>query len=738
MNHLSLKKLNCMLILSFLFGIVGIGNLSAACHKGHHSEHKKNEHCSSKALCPKKFRLPRVVLADTPVQPQGSEVYNITDGKVYVSDGKNWIPFEFDVVAPALITVDPSKTSNGVTTFKTIQAAIDSLGDQQILDTTIKIANGTYPERLLLQSLLCSDAANLKFIGDARAIVGVGINHGSFWNAVTGGSIGPVGGGVGSIAKLSSSGNVVKVKNIGSGSDPDFVAANVTAGDRVAIRHDDGTFAIYPISNVTATSLTLTGLTKSVDADGAALTIIPKVEIAPPQSTTPNSACIETHVAASFSGLFVNVLSPDGQGIELATESFTYMNNIFVYSGSVGIFTEVFSPVVFPAQSAIYACRTPLGFTIFNPTGGVGLEGDQAFGFVNGLLSAVNDGSTAIAVGGLGSISANFAGAAGLNGGGFRTIGSVGITSGSHLVVNAPSDVFVTSGTGVSFDTFSTLELGVNFPEGFANVPDIGVRGAPDIGFDFQSCLEFASGFTSSLGVTSTTTNPGFVAVRLGRPGNSDIFGGPITASYGTITLGNCTVPAGGTLVEVNAGSIINFNLFLGVPFTSPPIIKMGEGSTGFRVQNGSTLIYDANGGLDGDFTTGNGGILFDVLNGSKLIINPSSTPREFSGFDTIFNFNDSSSGILNDFVSTTTKGGVNLSATNMSRVEIGNATFNRSGKNIGINSAPNGCVEKRVGATLTNDAFTHISSGSCTQLFTDPIGSYVCSKGTGVIVVSP
>jgi len=64
--------------------------------------------------------------------------------------------------------------------------------------------------------------------------------------------------------------------------------------------------------------------------------------------------------------------------------------------------------------------------------------------------------------------------------------------------------------------------------------------------------------------------------------------------------------------------------------------------------------------------------------------------------------------------------------------------TFNLSGSNTGIATAPGGNVEKRGGASFTNNAFLPISAASCQQLTTDPIGGYTCTQGTGLIVVRP
>lgn len=655
--------------------------------------HKNSHHCSSRChthpQCPKKFTLPNVILADTPVEPKGSMVYNLIDENIYFSDGTKWIAVEDESPLPLTIIVDPLLPPNGKTVFNTIQGAIDSLGDQPIFDTTIQIAKGTYAENLVLQSILNSDFSKLKIQGDLRNIAGCGIAHDSFWNiqAVTG----PVGGGNNSKAVLSTGINTLTV-TASAGTNPDFVAAMVVPGDQVVIRDNAGGFNFYTVAVVAPQTLTFTtNIVAPANALGAAMCVVPNVAIQPAAGTVINQAAY-----ATFLGLFLNV--PTGQvGLNAISESITFVTNSLIYGGNFGIV----------ASGAQVQSPTRFGFSVFN-SNTVGVQSLLSVMQPQGLLVALAPNKQAINVNAHSLFAVT---------GGVKAIGSMLCASDSHFAnpIGSLLDVIVSGGTAFSCG-------GSNFEQRGS----ITLRGAPTIGLSMSSSRLDSSG-SSVLSLQSTAAN--FIGLQMGT--------GVGDASVATLNFGTLVIPATSTsyIAQVQDGSLLAVR---GLPLAANATI--GANSQGFLAKNGSTIEWVATGttgSITGNAATtlASGARLFDIQDSSSLIFYAGAN-RTFTNYPIIYNFDNNSRGELNNVTSTTTAGGTNLTAANMSRVEIDTVTFNASGANTGITASFGAFVGKKGGAMFTNSAATPISS--CSLATNAPSNSNTCSFNDGLVSVSP
>lgn len=675
--------------------------------KCHSSHHKKK--CNNTKLCPKKFKLPKVDVATEPVQCPGAMVYNKVDGRIYYSNGSIWLPLEDAIPAPSHISVDPNIAPNGVTQFNTIQAAIDSLGNQKIVNTIISVANGTYPEALNLSSILSSDAAKLVIQGDLRDIVGCGINHGSFWNV---GGSGPVGGissngsailaGLAGTATLSVTGDATTVPPTAS---PDFVACGVVAGDQVLIRHNDGTFATYVVAAVAPTVLTFTSnLAVNVNAAGAALCVIPKVEIAPPIGSP---AAILQGTQLTLAGLFIN--SPAGvAGIRVYPYSNTAFDNVLMF-GSSGLIAN-------PATSAsnfAHPALTTLGGRnfgstfFFNGTGtAITIQNYGTFVPANSLIAARPGGRVLISAMSL------------IAGGNTRFLSNISVSSRSYLAtIFGNLDIITQAGTGLYLE-YGSLATANTGRWRIMGTPS----GAPNIGIDCHDSrvvLKLAP-------VSFSSNDANFVPIRIGSQSvggeNADV----------SMNLGSITMTSPGPVAQVLNGSRLSITSVAGP-------LSLGSATSGFQVYNNSVLTWNAT-----NITplTSSTGILFDISRDSSLVMPSASPNRVLSNFQTIFNFDDNSKGSLNNVTCTTTAGGINLVVSNMSRVELGTATFTLpiSGSNTGIATSFGGFVGKKGGAVITNSATSAISATSCAYgtgpAF--PISGNPCYYDSGLIQVTP
>lgn len=700
-----MKKIFALSFLLFAL-IASVCSLPAAEH-AQRSHSKKR--CNKCILCPKKFKLPRVDITTTPVECEGAMVFNTTDGFVYYSDGTNWIALEDKVPAPSQIIVDPVLVANGVTTFNTLQSAIDSLGNQKIVGTTISVANGTYPETLNLTSILSSDSSKLVIQGDLRDIVGCGINHGSFWNV---GGSGPVGGisangsailaGLAGSATLSVTGDATTVPPTAS---PDFIGCNVVAGDRVLIRHNDGTFATYTVAAVAPTVLTFTSnLAVNVNAAGAALCVIPKVEIAPP---TGSPAAILQGTQIKLAGLFIN--SPTGvTGIRIYPYSNTAFDNVLMFGSSGLIANPATSASNFAHPSLTTLGGRNFGSTFFFDGTGTAITIQNYGTFVpaNSLIAARPGGRVLISARSL------------IAGGNTRFLSNISVSSMSYLAtIFGNLDIITQAGTGLylEYGSLATANTGRWRILGTPN-------GAPNIGIDCHDSrvvLKLAP-------VTFNSNDATFIPIRLGSQAvggeNADV----------SMNLGSITMTSPGPIAQVLNGSRLSITSVAGP-------LSLGSATSGFQVYNNSVLTWNATNVIPSTSSTG---ILFDIRGDSSLVMPSASPNRLLSNFQTIFNFDDNSKGSLNNVTCTTTAGGTNLVVSNMSRVELGTATFNlpTSGSNTGIATSFGGFVGKKGGAVITNSATSAISATSCAYgtgpAF--PTSANPCYYDSGLIQVTP
>jgi len=646
--------------------------------------------CHKSPQCPSRLQLPNVVLAETPVQPKGSLVFNVTDSKVYYSDGTSWIAVDNQLSAPALITVDATLQENGITIFNTIQGAIDSLGDQPVDNTTIQIARGIYPENLVLQSILNSDATKLTLLGDARLIAGVGIAHDSFWNlqAVPG----AVGGGNNSRAVLATGVNTITV-TASPGTNPDFVAAGVVAGDQVVIRDNAGGFNTYIVASVAPTTLTFTtNIVAPANALGAAMCVAPNVILQPAGGNVVTQAAF-----ATFQGLFLQV--PIGQiGVNALRESATSIRNSLILDGNIGIVSE----------GAQLVCETNLGFTIFNSNTS-GIQSFLSQMRAQGVLAALGPGKTAINVNSH-SVFATV--------GGVRSIGNMLVASVSHLANPLTTLLDIISSGGVALD--------IAVDTVFEARGSTTIRGAPTTGLRMSSSF-LNSAASSLLSLQSTAAN--FIGLQLGT--------GVGDTCIATLNFGTLVIPASSTsyIAQVLDGSILGVR-----GFPAPANATIGAGSQGFLARNGSTIEWVATGAagsITGNAATtlASGAKLFDIQDTSNLIFY-TGADRTFTNYPIIYNFDNNSRGELNNVTSTTIAGGTNLIAANMSRVEVDTATFNLSGANIGITASFGAFVGKKGSTVLTNNASIPISS--CSIATNAASNTNTCTYDDGLVIVSP
>jgi len=681
------------------------------------SHHSKQ--CETDRLCPKSLKIPRVNVAKKPVQAAGTIVFNCVDGQLYYSNGTDWVPLEDAIPAPTLLVVDPAiPKPNGVTTFNTIQSALDSLGSKKIVDTTIQIAPGTYAENLVVGPALSGEPNALKIFGDMRDIAGCGINHGTYWNPLSGAL--PVGGAPASAGEaqfIGAAGSpTLTVNGIGGCVSPDFAAAGVTSADKVLIRHNDGTFFEYSVTSAVGNTLGLSPVL-AVDTNGlgAAMCIVPRVKIAP-----PTGSVIANKTQALFAGLYA-VATGTNVGIRMFTGTHTTLDNVLIFTqAGFGIIT---SPGTndHSFNASLRSFRRNFGFTAFANNAAaavIRLSGMGSKFFLTNALVAANAGGLSYQ-GSLRSelttVNCRFIG---------RIINSEAFMSHDFRLL----DVIVHSGIAIDLrDRSSLVEFGAT--------DGIRIRGAatgvgPTIGIDLRtSDLEFA--FSN---VSFSSINPAAVALRVGEEVAASSGGANASAvvSFGPAlpsdTVCFNTPAATGFLVQVKNGSVLAIKNMSGTS-------TLGPTTGGFQISNNSQLTWNA-----GSFTptTSSSGILFDVRGNSSLVVPAIAPNRLFGNFGTIFNFDDNAMGSLFNFTSTTTAGGTNLSASNMSRVEIDTATFNLSGANVGINTANGGFVGKKGGTTVTNNAAIPIAPTSCSVLTTTPQSAYPCTYAQGTIVVTP
>jgi len=697
------KSFKCLLVA--LVGMLPItGN--ALVHKKKHASHKTDVKCKQDSCVPHKSKdcldekFCRVDVANTDVGSKGTVVLDKVSKQLFYSDGCNWVPLANAVPAPAVITVDPALCPNGVTKFNTIQEAINSLGNKKIVDTTITIAKGVYPENLVVQSILNSDTTKLKINGDLRQIVGCGIAHDVFWNAQA--VPGPVGGGTGSKAVLSAVGSTLTV-TASVGTSPNFVLAGVVPGDKVVIRNDAGASNIYTVAfgGVTPTTLTFSDgpIVGTVGALGSAMCVAPNVAIA------PAAGDVITHSSmATFQGLFL--VTPAGaNGFRALELSGAILSNILTFDGARGIVaTGPIAPSIANTAFSYIAVDSPFGVTVMGATTSGITSDSSAVHPRNSLIAPAPSAGTSLGLNEFSIAKCNNA----------KFIGNIVLQSNSLFTLGFPAVIISTGGTALNCTLHSYVEL--------AGIATLTIRGAPLVGVQVSGNSFLNTAATLPLSFSSTAN--GFIGLTLGSGGLTQ------DANTAYVNFADITVPASATayIAQVNNGSTLVVG---GVSGTN----SIGANSNGFLVTNDSKLIWRG-GNVAGNAASATG-VLFDIRRNSSMTILPAANAT-FTNYPTLFNFDDNSRGDLNDITCTTTTGGVNLTATNMSRVELGTTTFNLSGANVGINTAPNGNVEKRSGAVFTNSASLPISAGSCTQLFTDAIGGYTCTKGTGLIVVSP
>lgn len=627
-------------------------------------------------------------------------------------------------IAPPIITVDPALQANGITVFNTIQSAIDSLSIKKIVGTTIFVAPGTYVENVVVPQLFNSSGTgnnNFTITGDTRLVAGAGILQGVYWNNTANPTV-PLGGGNSSTAVITgvAGGSTITVTTTlplaANNINPDFTApGGVVVGDRVAVRHDNGTFAIYTVTAVAPTQLTISpNLAASVSGVGSAIAIVPNVAIAPTTGVP-----VDWSAAGTLNGFMIQVPTGVDSGILMrVSTSRLNASGCLVFDGAVSVRSN--------SAFSQFLTTSSRGSTFFAATLESSRGSNNLFNFDNSLLAPA---SGARALNSLENQRLSFIGTRFV--GNAPVLLSLSRTYGSANAAGPVEIAYTGTGTAVNIYDDSYVELinGVNFRI-ICNNPagsPVGIR----LTGSRWTMESTNSGTPSSILrlVGSNTTS--FIGLILGGVALS-ISGGNVLQqpAQATINFGGTFLPASGTsyVAQVLNGSTLNVE-------QSPTPFFPGAGSNGFLVSSNSSLNWNGQ-GTAGDMLGVAGGTLFDIRDNSSLMI-PAGTNRIFSNYTTMFNFTNNSEGDLSNFTATTNPGGINVSASNMSEVVISNATFNPSGANIGVQTS-NGALVGRDTGPVTNNAAIPVSPAIANQLTTDAIGAYLATYASGVVSLAP
>ena len=718
---------------------------------------KVEKKCCTKASCPEKLQIPAVILANTPVQKKGAIVFNCTDNTLYYSDGTEWIPLEtvpscldfplctvvvsqtpvgekgsivFDtttnslffsngiswiplanaIPAPTSITVDPNAVANGVTVFNTIQSALDALSLLQFsrAGVTVNIVPGVYPENVAVTEQDSSLESQLRLVGDVRPVVGCGFAHGMPWNQGGAATYPALGGtslaGTGQSAQLSSAGNTITVGQAGGATLPNFTLAGLVPGDRVFIRDTSGVETVHTLVSFTATSLTMAAPIGAVNGVGAFMVICPNVVIRP-------AAGVPLFVSATFigTGLWCDAVGAGERAIR------------------IGDLNGLLRPVHCLATAATNGVALDGGGGVNDQMGGIVLSLDSAGSTYIGTVgvfvqfagtSWILLNSLAVGRNVVGGNSVQLFGRTQFGANGLRCLGPVIVTQVSNIFLNnSQMDIMSTStqqSSALFLQNYSAVawRANINIQE-----PAAAYGLASPIGILLNNS-NLVQRSTNSAQVTFSSTNPATIAAV-----QADVESTISRLIFGTVSLPNS---ATSYLLQVQNGSTVQVD-------AGPTSFTPGTAANGCLVDGASKLLWNSPVGFSGP--VGSTGIGFDVRNQSILSLPTVAPDRTFSNFATMFNFDDNASGTLNAFTSTTSAGGTNLVATNMSRVEIGNATFALSGANVGILTANGGFVGKRGGTTLTNSASIPTAPTSCSITTLVP---NTCTYSQGTIVVTP
>ena len=566
------------------------------------------------------------VINGMPVSPSpaGQIIYDKVDNLLYISDGTFWHLYDNGNDAPLTITVNSTLAPNKSTIFTKFQDAIDSLRNKKITNTTFNVAAGKYIENLTFRSLLASNLGTFIVNGDTRLVAGAGIAHGMYFNNTITPTV-PLGGGSTSEAFLVGviGGNTISVTVVSittSSINPDFTApGGVTNTDRVAVRHTDGTFAIYNITAVAPTVLTISPpLSGNVNGLGAAICIVPLAEIAPTAG-----APITWETRAILNGFFINIPATVDAGIVIRGASRCNHSGCLFWGGAV----STRSNESYTVMSAV----SSRGSTFFGATTEVYRGGSSLAAFANSLIAPA--------------------------------LGGRGLNAAENVFILTPATRFIgnaallqANNSGISFDATSRpIEFyytGTGAPITLSNSATLlvnsgtamRIRGTPSTGIA-MSAGTLTMETTSTLSFSSTDPNATILDMSASISNPNPAGTSPAVGSKANLNLDSFTLPSSPTayIAKVTGGSSLTVHT-VGTP-------TMGTNSNGFLVDEDSNLVWKAT-GTSGNVTGGGGtGILFDVRRKSKVVI-PPALVRTFATFGLFFNV-DSDSDIVVENVTT-------------------------------------------------------------------------------------
>lgn len=627
-------------------------------------------------------------------------------------------------LAPPVVTVNPNLTPNGITIFSKIQDALDFLSTQQfspegvVVNIAGTLSNppftGVYQENIVITQQDSSDATTFKLIGDSRPIVGVGIANNSFWNATATPSV-PVGGGKNSVAVLQAIAgtNTITLTNSGIAPsiNPDFTApGGVVPGDTVVLRSDSGIFNPYTVTAVAPTQLTvIPAIVNTVGATattlGGAMVVAPNVTIAPTAGTV-----ITQESQVTLQGLNI-IPAADANGIDSLQDSVTQIQNVFVNGGAVGILST--SAAQSDDPTAFIYSNSSFGFTLFNQTvNAVLLVGSMIE--PEGVLAA----GTGFFIQNSRIFTRQF---------GIRTIANWIVSGGAYLFFSGQgagvtNNVDIISPSGTAMLVASGSFIDVTGTDG--GVAQLLIRGAPSTGISLsRSTLQTA--FNAYVSLLSTAAT--FVGYALGGTAGD---GASATSVIGNVLMPNS---AGSIMARVRDGSTFGFT-----GFATGTTRTFGAAANAFQVLTGSTLIYRGS-NTTGNITGGGGtGICFDIQGNSTLVMPSTAANRTFSGFKTVFNFDDNSSGNIFNATAQPDATGTAVIAQNLSTVELDTVTLGNGTGTFGIQTAFGARVGKKGTSAVSFAAgTTSFAPGSGVQSTTDQIGNYTATYNSGLITVT-
>ena len=714
--------------------------------------------CLKNSLCPKSLRLPRIANASVCCKlPKGALAYDCTTNQVVFSNGIECEFLASGCVAPTNLLVDQTAKADGVTTFNTIQSAIDSLCNKRIVNTTIQIAPGTYVENVVVQSLLNSVSSNLQILGDPRDIAGCGINHGSYWNTfnpdpstycTVGGSPCAFGeaGSTGNTA-----GNTIFTVNVNPACanptvacatpplncsappacaifPPNFSNCNLVVGqDKLLIRHNTGDIREYTIMGVNLNQLTLDrGLDFDANGLGAAMCIEPNVAIVPTSGTAMSIAAY-----VYLSGLYVNSTSgsPDEFGIGINHGSNIGLDNVLVQGDyiCVGGFDAVTSGK-FSLTTSVFR---NFGITAFAQPGAFAAlragEGGYCSLFIPDSLFVAGPGDAAARAAGLSEYATIDT----------RFIGAIICNLESRIIPNAGMiDVIVYTGSAIRLLGRGSIVENNTPPTGIRIRGESGTVANPAPGPTFGIDLEGGTVKLEFSTLSFDSVNPNACALRLG----ANDLGEP---AWGAVSFGPVLPTDPGINIPLSTSAVVQVLNGSNLTITSVAgPITLGPDTSGFQVYDNSQLDWSA-----GDFiptiATGpslNQSILFDLQRNSLLDVTPASAGT-FSGFPTIFSFQDNAQGVIYATAAQPSAAGAATAivAQGMSRVLLGGTvTLGNGPGTTGISTSFGGFVGVNPTGTVTfAPGTTNIDPASVQQTKGQPMSAYSASYLSGTVVVS-